>query len=98
MQELIGATATNYRKCAVTEECMGRMLQLGHSEYTITHQLLYTLLAEEVGVGYFYVFANVKKNIYVRRVPTPTAREFRKIWNFSILQGGQDLGGDLFEY
>ena len=48
MQELMGSAATDYRKCAVTAECMERMLERGHGEYTITHQLLYTLLAEEV--------------------------------------------------
>ena len=48
MFELMGGTDNNYKKCAMSNKCLDVLLKRGNEEYTLTHQLLYTILAEQV--------------------------------------------------
>lgn len=58
MHQLMGSNSNNYHKCDVSNDCLQAMLQRGHLEYTLTHQLLYIMLAEEVIVVCFITIYN----------------------------------------
>lgn len=48
MGQLMGTGRADKRRCVVTNDCLEAMLARGHVEYQMTHQLLYTMLAEQV--------------------------------------------------
>lgn len=47
MAEVMGSGETD-KPCSFSDLCLSLMLERGHDEYYITHQLLYTLLIEQV--------------------------------------------------
>ena len=46
--ELIGTSHQGAEKCGMSSECLTRMFTRGGFEYQLTHQLLYTIVAEQV--------------------------------------------------
>ena len=48
MHELMGSEENGYKKCAPSAACLEKMFEQGNTEYTITHQLLYSVVAEQV--------------------------------------------------
>ena len=48
MALLMGTGNTGQPKCTVADACMKMMFTKGMMDYTITHQLLFTMLAEQV--------------------------------------------------
>ncbi len=48
MGQLLGTGREDGQRCVITEACLESMLARGKVEYQVTHQLLYTMLAEQV--------------------------------------------------
>ena len=51
MSELIGHSGDAPKKCSVSNECYTVMFGKGQREYELTHQLLFSVLAEEVNTS-----------------------------------------------
>ena len=50
MGQLLGTGRGDGRRCIISDTCKQSMLARGKVEYHVTHQLLYTILAEQVRV------------------------------------------------
>ncbi|KAL3874638.1 hypothetical protein ACJMK2_037622 [Sinanodonta woodiana] len=49
MAELTGAMAKDKKKCSISSKCLGLMTYPGMMGYGLTHQILWTMLAEKAG-------------------------------------------------
>ena len=48
MGQLMGTGREDGRRCVITTDCIESMVARGKTEYHVTHQLLYSMLAEQV--------------------------------------------------
>ena len=48
MNELTGDKQANIKPCVISDKCLQVMTQKGRTGYGITHQVLWTMLAEKV--------------------------------------------------
>ena len=50
MGEIMGTYKKGSRPCSVSSDCLQTMMSKGFDEYTLTHQLLFSYLAEHVSI------------------------------------------------
>ena len=51
-------------RCKITEACLVKMLEPGHTEYDITHQILFIVLAKQVRIIIFQII-DTPRNIFL---------------------------------